>query len=123
MLVLFSVKRKVIVMNMREFLKHCKTLARKGWRRAEDDIQVRLRRPNVRSHPNNYSFSPLSALYFHQTGRRTQWREPGTLSHGLGLPLETTNLIDNVCAYPNHAHPFLWKWGLKERLMRIFPVE
>lgn len=111
-------------MNFRVFLKHYKRLAKNGWKRADDDIQIRLKRPGVkRKTYHSYSFSPLSAVYYSLTGRRAGWNDSGTFFCGLKMNWGTVMMLEHVTAYPNHDHPHdYWKWGMKERLMKLIPV-
>ena len=111
-------------MSFKEFMKHYRLLARKGWRRANDNVQVRLRRPGVKlKRFNDFSFSPLSAVYFELTGRRVTFSERGTFSRGLRMRWSTVCTLNEVSSHPNsdHSHQY-WKIGLKERLMREVPI-
>ncbi len=111
-------------MSFREFVRQYRSLAKKGWRRKNCDTQICLKRPGVkRNARTNFSFSPLSAVYFELTGRRTAFGENGTHSRKMKMNWETVCTIYNVSAYPNRDHPICnWKWGLKERLMKMIPV-
>ena len=109
-------------MSRRTLMRHFRRMARKGWRRRACDIQVLLKKPGARSHPTNYSHTPLSALYRDITGKREVSWSTGIFSHALKLKYETVVLFDNVSLYTNRDRSVNWERGLKEKLMRIFPV-